>query len=115
LNAARNNLNATFPIFEKIEVNGEEAHPLYKHLKTILPHKIYNNGTVDEDVKWNFEKFLIDQNGVPVKRYNFSINPFDIEDDILELLDLEYESDVDEIDEEGDEIDKEIDEDIDER
>ncbi len=69
-----------FPTFMKIDVNGENADPLYKFLKVKLP------GTLGNDIKWNFTKFLIDRKGNPVKRFAPNIKPEEIKDDILKLL-----------------------------
>jgi glutathione peroxidase len=57
------NYGVSFPMFSKIEVNGENAHPLYKFLKKRLP------GFLGSKIKWNFTKFLVDKNGKPVKRF----------------------------------------------
>jgi glutathione peroxidase len=54
----------TFPMFEKVEVNGDERHPLYSRL-TELPDNTGHTG----DVRWNFEKFLVDRDGNPVRRF----------------------------------------------
>jgi len=70
----------TFPMFDKIEVNGNNADPLYKYLKEALP------GTLGNDVKWNFTKFLLDKNGNPSKRYAPTTKPESITDDIEKLL-----------------------------
>ncbi|MDD4992338.1 MAG: glutathione peroxidase [Paludibacter sp.] len=70
----------SFPMFQKIEVNGEKADTLYKYLKNILP------GTMGNDVKWNFTKFLLDKKGQPFKRYAPSTKPEDITADIEKLL-----------------------------
>jgi glutathione peroxidase len=72
--------DVTFPLFEKIEVNGKNANPLYVFLKEKLPLEGKN------DIRWNFEKFLIDKNGVPVKRFAPKTKPELIEQDITELL-----------------------------
>jgi glutathione peroxidase len=53
----------TFPMFSKVLVNGKEAHPLFKYVKSVLP------GTLGARIKWNFTKFLIDIDGRPVKRF----------------------------------------------
>ena len=58
------NYNVSFPMFDKIKVNGKEAHPLYNYLKAELPNKI-----LGARIKWNFTKFLIDRNGKPIKRF----------------------------------------------
>ncbi len=73
--------NVTFPLFEKIDVNGDNAHPLYQYLKTALPGAL---GT--KKIKWNFTKFLIDRNGAPVKRYGPPVKPDAIEKDVVELI-----------------------------
>ncbi|DAZ97153.1 TPA: hypothetical protein N0F65_004767 [Lagenidium giganteum] len=69
----------TFPIFAKIDVNGENADALFTYLKTKL------TGFVTNDIKWNFTKFLI-VNGEPFKRYATHTSPFSIESDIVEAL-----------------------------
>jgi len=71
---------ATFKIFDKIEVNGKNAHPLFLFLRKEL------KGTLGSSVKWNFTKFLCDRNGKPVKRYGPPSKPLGFENDILELL-----------------------------
>jgi glutathione peroxidase len=74
------NYGVTFPMFSKIDVNGADAHPIFKYLKSELP------GFILKRIKWNFTKFLIDQNGVPVKRYAPSVKPESIAGDIEKLL-----------------------------
>jgi len=64
--------NVTFDMFEKINVNGNDAHPLWKYLK----HK--QGGTLGDFIKWNFTKFIIDKNGQPVERHGPSTNPKDL-------------------------------------
>ena len=71
----------TFPLFEKIDVNGANAHPLYKHLVKAAPGIL---GT--EAIKWNFTKFLIDRQGNVVKRYGSTTKPEDLEKDVQALL-----------------------------
>ena len=63
------NYGVTFPMFSKIDVNGPDAHPLYKYLKSALP------GFPSNRVKWNFTKFLIDSEGKPVKRFSSTTEP----------------------------------------
>jgi len=72
--------NVTFPLFAKLEVNGDGTHPLYKYLKSALPIEGKN------DIRWNFEKFLIDRSGNPVKRYAPKTKPVELEVDIENLL-----------------------------
>jgi len=59
------NYGVTFPLFEKLEVNGDNRHPLYATL-TELPDTEGNTG----DIRWNFEKFLIGRDGVPAVRFS---------------------------------------------
>jgi glutathione peroxidase len=75
------NYGVTFPMFAKIEVNGEGAHPLYKYLKDAKPGLL---GT--EAIKWNFTKFLIGRDGEPVARYAPQVKPDELEAPIKKLL-----------------------------
>lgn len=74
------NYGVTFTMFEKIDVNGEYAHPIYKYLK--------NNakGMLNNEIKWNFTKFLIDSEGNVVDRFAPTTNPKKIRKDIEKLL-----------------------------
>jgi len=74
------NYNVTFPMFSKIDVNGDSTHPLYKHLKKAA------KGFLSSDVKWNFTKFLIDKKGKVIKRFSPATNPAKIEKHILKLI-----------------------------
>ncbi|AYF44378.1 MULTISPECIES: glutathione peroxidase [Halobacteriovorax] len=67
----------SFPLFEKVEVNGENTHPLFQYLKSELPGLLGS-----KKIKWNFTKFLIDSEGNPVKRYAPIDKPESIENDI---------------------------------
>jgi glutathione peroxidase len=71
----------SFPLFEKVDVNGANAHPLFTHLEKAAPGIF---GT--EGIKWNFTKFLVDGSGNVVKRYGSSTEPKDIASDIESLL-----------------------------
>ena len=73
--------DVTFPMFAKIEVNGEGAHPLYKFLKSESKGFL---GT--EGIKWNFTKFLVDREGNVVERYAPQTEPKALEADIGKLL-----------------------------
>ncbi|HVT24610.1 MAG TPA: glutathione peroxidase [Rhizomicrobium sp.] len=75
------NYGVSFPMFAKIDVNGDDAHPLYKYLK-----KEEKGVLGTQAIKWNFTKFLIDKDGNPVERYGSTTKPEDIEGDILKLL-----------------------------
>lgn len=68
------NYGVTFPMFSKIEVNGPDAHPLYKYLRSELP------GVFSSSIKWNFTKFLIDSDGKPVKRFSPTTKPEKIDE-----------------------------------
>ena len=70
------NYGVSFPMFSKTEVNGENAHPIYKYLKNRLP------GIFGKNIKWNFAKFLIDRNGIPVKRFSPTTIPEKLVKDI---------------------------------
>ena len=67
-------------MFEKIEVNGQNTHPLYKFLKA------KKSGLLGNKIKWNFTKFLVDKNGNVVSRFSPTTSPQDIEKHIVELL-----------------------------
>jgi len=71
----------TFPLFAKIKVNGENAHPLYQALKSAAPGVL---GT--EAIKWNFTKFLVDRNGEVVRRYAPNVAPAELAGDIEAVL-----------------------------
>ena len=73
------NYGVTFQMFSKIDVNGESAHPIYKYLKNEL------SGLLGNKIKWNFTKFLIDQNGKPLKRFSPTTKPEKI-DKYLETI-----------------------------
>ncbi|MBQ5947998.1 glutathione peroxidase [Massilia sp. ST3] len=75
------NYGVSFPMFAKVEVNGADAHPLYKYLKGEAPGVL---GT--EGIKWNFTKFLVDKDGKVVKRYAPQTKPEEISGDIEKLL-----------------------------
>lgn len=72
--------NVQFDMFSKVNVNGDQAEPLFKYLKAKL------DGTFGSSIKWNFSKFLINKQGIPVKRYAPTVAPKDIEADIQQLL-----------------------------
>lgn len=75
------NYGVSFPMFSKIDVNGDTAHPLYKYLKSTL-----KGGILGSSIKWNFAKFLIDKNGKPVKRFAPVTTPDKLVKDIEKLL-----------------------------
>lgn len=75
------NYDVTFPMFAKIAVNGDQAHPLYRHLKHEAPGLL---GT--EAIKWNFTKFLVDPQGRVVRRYAPTDKPEGLAKDIEVVL-----------------------------
>lgn len=76
----RLNYGVTFTMFEKIDVNGKNAHPLFNYLTD------ETKGIFGKKVKWNFTKFLIDKNGNVIKRYAPTTVPKDIKQDIEKLI-----------------------------
>jgi glutathione peroxidase len=75
------NFGVSFPMFEKIEVNGPGTHPLYRWLKDARRGVL---GT--QRIKWNFTKFLLDRKGAPVGRYAPRTEPQELEKEIVALL-----------------------------
>lgn len=75
------NYGVSFQMFEKIEVNGKNAHPLYKYLKSKL-----SGGILSSKIKWNFTKFVIDKNGRPIKRFSPTTKPEKMEKFIDEII-----------------------------
>jgi glutathione peroxidase len=73
--------DVTFPLLGKIDVNGPNAAPIYKHIKKEAPGVLGS-----EAIKWNFTKFLVDRSGKVVKRYAPQTKPEDIARDIEALL-----------------------------
>ena len=73
--------DVSFPLMGKIDVNGPNAAPIYKHLKSEAPGVLGSEG-----IKWNFTKFLVDRSGKVVKRYAPQTKPGDIARDIEALL-----------------------------
>lgn len=75
------NFNVSFKIFDKINVNGSSASPLFKHLKNEAKGVMGS-----EAIKWNFTKFLIDNNGSVIKRYSPQTTPDKIDKDLSKIL-----------------------------
>ncbi|TFE29931.1 glutathione peroxidase [Cohnella luojiensis] len=71
------NFGVTFPIFEKVDVNGPNADPIFQYLKE----------QTGGEIKWNFTKFLVDRQGRVVKQYDSSVKPLEIAPEIEKLLD----------------------------
>ncbi len=76
------NYGVTFPMFEKIDVNGTDTHPLYRYLKREARGVLGS-----EPIKWNFTKFLVNREGEVFERYGSTTKPEQIEADIEAALD----------------------------
>lgn len=74
------NFGVTFQLTEKVDVNGENTHSVFKYLKNNL------GGFLGNRIKWNFTKFLIQKDGTPYKRYSPFTKPSKIESDIISLF-----------------------------
>ncbi|MDH7912916.1 glutathione peroxidase [Winogradskyella sp. SYSU M77433] len=74
------NYGVSFPMFAKIDVNGDTTHPIFKFLKSKL------GGFLGKKIKWNFTKFVIDKNGKPVKRFAPISKPESMETYIKSIL-----------------------------
>ncbi|WP_161889702.1 glutathione peroxidase [Pontibacter russatus] len=74
------NYGVSFPMFDKVDVNGPHAHPVFRYLKSEL------GGILGSRIKWNFTKFLIDASGKPVKRFAPITKPEKLEPYIAKLL-----------------------------
>jgi len=80
LKFAQEKYGVTFPMFQKIEVNGPNRHPLYQYL-------IANNEDKNrKDIKWNFAKFLVNRKGEVVRRFDSRVKPKDIEKHVINQL-----------------------------
>ncbi len=74
------NYGVSFPMFEKIHVNGKDSHPIYQYLKNA------KTSLFGKSIKWNFTKFVIDKNGKVTKRFSPMTTPASIESYIADLL-----------------------------
>ncbi len=74
------NYGVSFPMFAKIDVNGDNAHPIFKYLKSEL------GGLFGSRIKWNFTKFVIDKNGKPVKRFSPITKPEKMEKFLKKIM-----------------------------
>ena len=75
------NYGVSFPMFEKVDVNGENAHPIFKYLKSKL-----GGGIFGSKIKWNFTKFLVGKDGKVLERYAPQTKPQDLVKDIEKAL-----------------------------
>ncbi|KAK3856525.1 hypothetical protein Pcinc_037160 [Petrolisthes cinctipes] len=94
-----NGFTPNFTMFSKIEVNGENEHPLYTFLKSFCPTtrehfavstSLYYTPQKNSDIRWNWEKFLITKSGKPFARYDPGTKPEEIKNDVLYLLQQEF-------------------------
>lgn len=76
------NYGVSFPMFEKVEVNGAATHPVFGYLKDELP------GVLGGRIKWNFTKFLIGRDGKPIKRFAPMTTPEKMEPEIIAALEI---------------------------
>ena len=74
------NYGVSFPMFAKVDVNGDDAHPLYDWLKS------EKGGLLGKNIKWNFAKFLVGRDGQVVKRFAPTTEPAKLADDIEKAL-----------------------------
>lgn len=88
------NFIPNFPMVQKLEVNGDKQHPFYAFLKGRCPSpvtrfrsrdRLFYSPQDSNDVRWNFEKFLVDRWGTPVRRYEPNYTPLNMADDIDSL------------------------------
>lgn len=98
------NYGVTFPLFEKTDVNGDHAHPVYNYLKESVAYdgmdlthptnkaidsilkESYPEFATGNAIRWNFTKFLVDKNGIVLKRFESSVEPRDLVEHIKPLL-----------------------------
>lgn len=98
------NYGVTFPLFEKVEVRGENIHPIFKYLIEAAPYEgiektgekgkgllafikeNFPKSLEGDSIKWNFTKFLIDKEGKVLKRYESPVEPMDITKDIDNII-----------------------------
>jgi glutathione peroxidase len=74
------NYGVSFPMFAKIDVNGDDTHPLYRWLKT------EKSGLLGGRIKWNFTKFLVGRDGQVIERFAPTTTPADLEKDVVAAL-----------------------------
>ena len=74
------NYGVSFPMFGKVDVNGKDAHPMFRWLRR------ESSGLLGDSIKWNFTKFLVDREGRVVRRYAPAVDPAAIEADLVALL-----------------------------
>jgi glutathione peroxidase len=74
--------DVTFPVLAKVDVNGPDADPLFRYLRAEAP-----GTTGDDEVKWNFTKFLLSRDGKVIRRFEPTVTPEEIEPELAALLD----------------------------
>lgn len=78
------NFGVSFQLSEKIDVNGKNTHPVFAYLKDQLP------GRISKKIKWNFTKFLVTPEGMPIQRYTPATRPLAVEHQIRAVLPLAH-------------------------
>lgn len=78
------NFGVSFQLSEKIDVNGQNTHPVFAYLKDQLP------GRFNKKIKWNFTKFLVTPDGMPIQRYAPAVRPLAVEHQIRAVLPLAH-------------------------
>ncbi len=78
------NFKVEFPMFSKIEVNGENMHPIFRYLKLNCKEMVTDKGV--KNIPWNFSKFLVDSKGKVIGFYEPKIKPNDMMKDVEKLL-----------------------------
>ncbi|KAG8228044.1 hypothetical protein J437_LFUL007214 [Ladona fulva] len=90
-----NGFRPKFPLTAKLDVNGEKEHPLFTFLKSLCPstreyfsdkNRLFYDKMKNSDIRWNWEKFLINREGIPIVRYDASTEPHFIEVDIEDMM-----------------------------
>lgn len=82
----RDRYGITFPMFSKVDVNGPQTSQLFSFLKQSFPQWLDAAGTGYKDLNWNFNKFLIGRNGMPVKHYTSELDYSQLEQDVYNEL-----------------------------
>jgi len=92
-----------FQLFNKMDVNGEKEHPLYTYLKKYCPSPrqgfakkevLFYETLHADDIRWNFEKFLVTNSGKPIRRYHSKVNPMDIRPHIDQLITQQQQQEI---------------------
>ena len=83
---AKDKYGITFPMFSKIDVNGPQSSELFHFLKQNMPAALALTGAGDHNLDWNFNKFLVGRNGLPLKHYPSHLDYAQLEQDVYDEL-----------------------------